>query len=1258
MMRALFERWDVIPIRWFVDEGTFSAAASDREARREAGSYLLKDPRVTIPSQAPHRRLRGVYGSGTSRPVSTAARVRKAKKVSADEAGFLAAMRAYRGGSREGTLLEKLAARCAGRGHFPMALQIGLERRAQGFTDPQAKLDWDLKVGRWAEQAGELHAALKIYLRDHDPKMPANQRVVFVKPGYEEAFARVQGGPSPWIEAARRKMAAGDYLEAEELLREAGTMNLYALHRRKDLLQPHYNRFILTYKGGLGSLVNEKAFDGGANVVRLKDGADKDPAIEAQIEALRAEIQAAKGAVAERFVQEAEALRGRIRTAKPSELPALLLRLARAEQALKTLQELETLPIARFNAAPWLQRAKVKLASGFFHEDPADWEEGMKIVGLLKRYAELEKRKQAVFDTFVGLYPEGSSFVFAAEVDPKAKDQNEWQPSAKAVHESQILKTLRRLEGKGFWFTSIEGQDPALAAYAREMLADLRATVKFEEERERLGLEAYADYFNLKVTGFTEDREPVEGLEALEAFVAKRERLYAGPEAARFFENIVEDERKDQMENNEGYRLRRELDDALLSLKDFQYNEALFRRIDEFGWVEGDPELGWFEALPESAGPVALSAKAVEEFPQFIFSRAEVYRRYLEEELKRARELDAKEVQLRRTNLGLGLKTGVTHLLTVGLSAYEAYREGRSVEIEAIWRQVHGPRETEAQGRLDAFQKELAEIQARFANLETADDERSVLRAFREIHAVAAAWEEAHTRGLLERELLLLKTQGAPASRLDAVASELKQISNDAWASDSADRAAAFRRVQDRIDLEALRAEVDGRVKAYAAMENEVELSDDIWNGIGDFYTFLPSLIDEDWDWKDRMNQAQPFVVLRRKYRQLLEMVDSGDPAQVEEARKGFLRLNSAALHSDLSKVYDSASSFNQYTVGIGIVVASGLTAGIASAGVAALGGGTLATGFTNAAVFTLSARVYRGAAYDGLSGVGRAFADIAKDPAGFTEETLLNWAMFKVIGVANHRFHAAFASRVEKVVANRMVERGLIAKAGDLTEDVMKADPALRQAALEEATKLGESFWPEIAKRGGAFGTEATTFQGWEFVMGNYANLKQSRFDPLGAAERAFSLHAWIHGVTFLGGLKVGNTLATALPFYRGLMRSLQTKIQERRQEARFREEVEGLRGEMYEKFGDALEARRSFEETFAEDNALGLKPVEEGLATYPSGNRGKTVEELDRLPWVQDARLAPNGLIEVELKYPFNGEGAVIRMYPEGREANGQWH
>lgn len=1255
-MRTLSGNLNLVPWTWFLDAERASVAAQPATRGGFSSAAFHESGHRRLPSvQA--RSARGVYAPGTSRRPAKTSRPRGAFGAAKPETEGLALQRAYQAGSRDGTLLEKLSARYAGQRDFAKALAIGLERRAQAFADPQAQLEWDLKVGLWAEQAGELHTALQIYLRDRDPKMPANQRVCFVKPGYEEAFSRIQSGPEPWIEAARRKMAAGDFLEAEALLREADTMNVYALHRRKDLLQPHYNRFVLTYRGGLGSLADEKAFDGTPNVVRLKAGADRDPAIEARIEALRAEIRAAKEGVPERFAQEFEALRGRIRAAKPRELPALLRRLARAEQGLKTLQELETLPIARFNAAPWQLRAQVKLASGFFHEDPADWEEGMKVVGLLKRYVELEKRKQAVFDTFVGLYPEGSSFVFAAEVDPKAKDQNEWQPSAKAVHESQVLKTLRRLEGQTFWFTSIEGPDPALAAYAREMLADLRATVKFEEERESLGLEAYADYFNLKVTGFTEDRDPVDDLAALEAFVAKRERLYAGPEAARFFEKIVEDERKDQMENNEGYRLRRELDEALATLKDFQYNEALFRRLDEFGWVEGDPGQGWFEALPESPGPVALSAKAVEEFPNFILSRGETYRKFLEAEVQRARELDAKEAVV-RGEVGQAWKRGFADLLTVGLQAYQAYREGRPVEIEIheVWRRVRTPRETEAQGRLEAFQKELAGLRSRVASLEGQQDGDTILRGFRELHAVAAGWEEAHTRGLLERELALLKAQGAPAARLEAVVAELKQISDDPWLQGGGERAASFRRIQDRIDHEALRAEIDGRLKAYAAMENEVELSDDIWNGIGDFYTFLPSLIDEDWDWKDRMNQAQPFTVMKRKYRELLEWVDSGDTAQVEAARKKFLRLNSATLHSELFGVYESASSFNQYTVGIGIVVASGLTAGLASAGVAALGGGTLATGFTNAAVFTLSARVYRGAAYDGLSGVGQAFVDIAKDPAGFTEETLLNWAMFKVIGVANHRFHAALASRVEKVVANRMAERGLIAKAGDLTEDLMKADPALRQVALEEAAKLGESFWPEIAKRGGAFATEAATFQGWEFVMGNYANLKQSRFDPLGAAERAFSLHAWIHGVTFLGGLKVGNTLATALPFYRGALGFLQQQVQRRHQSAILEERVEGLRGELYAKFGETLAAQRSFEESFAPDNGLGLKPVEEGLATYPAGRRGRILEVLDGLPWVQDAVLAPNGLIEVSLKYPFNGGGPVIRMYPEGREADGQ--
>ncbi|MFO1462157.1 MAG: hypothetical protein U1F66_00090 [bacterium] len=1123
----------------------------------------------------------------------------------------------FEAGHREPALLEALARRCAEAGRFQKAVELGLQRRLLGFATPEAKIAFDLEVGAWAEQNDDLLLAKWIYLREHDPEMIYYQQSCFVKMPYLDAYIRLHEDPRRWVAAARRKLAAGDFLAAESLLKSAERMNDYTVYRRREV-KPHWNPIVVSYPASLGSLKNERAADGSWNLEPTKLTADKDPKIAAEIETLRAELHSFETGLAERVQAEGETLQAQIEKGGAAQqakaearqgewtalqtslseldhlasgqewdvaadrlkniadflevgqwdavdslfmdlagpvqkilpwepedadkrkvfqgqataflsvlaeaLPAvesrdaasLKLKVAALRAALATWRETAEGGIQHLQVSTLLRKARLHLAAGYFYGRADLAMEGRRELAALQRYAQIELRKNAAFQDLARLYPEGTGLIFRSELGEEDKKTGvyDMRPSPKVVENSRILKTLQRLET----------DDPALTALMKEVLEDCKAGAHLRDQREVEPETGFTYELGYEVTGYSEKDELGRDAAALEVRTRELERLYGNDDAeiVRFIKAIQKDEHDELYEKNMGYRYQRDLEVNLARLKDFAINEAAFQAARENEYQGIDAEM----------------AKALVAFLQ---NSGKLYEKYLEEQVAKAREQET----LHSVD---GWHAGASLLAYgYGMVKYEFARKAGAPETYLEEVRLAMLSETEkAQRRLDEFRDQFKKVQGDLASIDF-NDLPGTFATLERISAEEQAWEEAHTLGILKWEMAEVeKISSSATSRMKPLAEKLE--TTDPWSGkgqlSSEERRQSYLRLQQRVEFEVLRAELCARISAYDSMGDEADLYDDIWNGLGHAVEWVASPVT-DLDWEEFKSTGN-FDMVKRKYRELRDILDRDDLAAVESVRPRYQRLNAMAIHDELQDEYEDLALSNRLSLGLAATPFAAVGGALFAEGAAVLGAGRIGMGFANALGFTLTARVLHGAAYHGFPGVGKAFTDIGSDPFGFSEEVLFNWAMFGVLGKVNQAFSKFFEGRVEGVIASRLVARGRLASGTVITEELLAKDAALKAAYLEESAAVN-GFRTEILRRGGAFAVEAGTFQGWDFLMGNYQLAKIGRFDPKLAAKKAFSLEAWVHGLAFLGALKMGNTMALGVPGFARLQLWLGARMQAR---------------------------------------------------------------------------------------------------------------
>jgi len=1056
----------------------------------------------------------------------------------------------YQDGQRDARLIEELARRYAESGKFAQAVQVGLQRRWLPFATPQDKVAYDLEVSAWAEKNDDLVLAKWIYLRENDPEMIFYQQSIYVKPPYEAAYIALHREPKKWVESARRKLAAGDFLAAEQLLTQAERLNGFTVYQRKEL-KNGMHRLVISHPLSLGSLKNEKASDGSWNLVPTKETQDADPGILLEIEALRGEIHSFESGLKDLLQEEAVAslqemanratagnqkklversnefdslkvsfqqlevlesggewknahvvleslsqsagkgdwnavesaffdlahpiqkvlpwspqdpekakvfqesameflglLSEALPMAQARNSAGLVVKLTAMRESLSRWEDSAEGGIQHLDASPLVRKARLHLAAGYFYGRSDLAEAGKRELAALQRYSEIEPRKNAAMLDLAKFYPEGSRLLFKTELteQDKATCAYDMRPSPKLVEESRILKTLHRLET----------DDPALAALMKEVLADLRKTVHRHEHREVEPETGLTYDLGDEVTGYGESDGLSRDAGALEARVQALEKLYGHDDAeiVRFIREVQKDEHAELYEKNIGYRYQRDLEVNLARLKDFSINEAAFRTAREIGYVGVDANM----------------AKAL---VAFLKNSGKLYEKFLEEEVARAREHD---IQHYASGMGPGaalLGRGFNLLkyeygLWMGTSpqVLDGLREDARTETE------------KAQSKLDEFRAEFKQVQDNLESIDASDLPKT-FAALEQISKQEQTWAEAHSLAILKWEMAEVeKISSSAGSRMKPLLQELENT--DPWSGNSVNtleaRLQAYLGLQQRVDFEVLRAEVSARISAYDEMSDEADLFDDIWNGIGNAGAWVASAVtDAEWD---DFESTGNFEIMKRKYRELSTSLDQEGLPAVDGVKAKFQRLNAMAIHEELQDEYKDLTLSNRLSLGLAVTPFAAGAGALFAEGAALLGVGRLGVSFANALGFTLTARVLHGAAYHGLSGVGKAFTQIGNDPFAFVEETMLNWAMFGVLGKANQAFSKFFEGKVEGLIAARLVTRGKLSAGVTVTEEMLAKDAVLRAAYLEESAAVN-GFKTEILRRGGTFADEAATFQG-----------------------------------------------------------------------------------------------------------------------------------------------------------------------------------
>lgn len=767
--------------------------------------------------------------------------------------------------------------------------------------------------------------------------------------------------------------------------------------------------------------------------------------------------------------------------------------------------------LQHLEASGLLRKARLHLAAGYFFKRSDLTEAGRRELRALERYVDIEARKSAAFFDLAKLYPEGSSLIFKTVLSEQDKIAGvyDMRPAPKWVDQSRILKTLRRLDS----------DDPALAATMKAVLSDLRHDLRLKDQRE-VGKETGLTYeLGEEIVGYQEDETFGRDAMALEARTRELERLYGqdNAEIIRFLREVQNDEFREFYQKNTGYRYQWDLASNLARLKDFAINAEAFRVAREGGYREVNAEMA--QALTE-----------------FLKNGGKLYEKFLEDQVIRARERETMRFGQPSHQWGYIAQRTFDALRYYGASALGASSES----ILALKQEMLSETERAAQA-LAKFRAQFSMVKARLDSLDISNLVQT-FTVLEEISIQEQGWAELHSLGILKWELEeIQKISSAAKSRVSPLIEQLE--SKDPWSGtlDMKGRLETFHDLQRRIEFEAMRAEVSARIAMYDGMEDEADLFDDIWNGLGNTAAWLVSpIVDAEWD--DFENTGN-FAMVKRKYRELLEQLDREGLKALEDGKRILARLNAMAIHEELQGEYEDLALSNRLSLGLAMTPVAAVGGSLFAEGAALLGAGRVGMGFANALGFTLSAKVLHGAAYHGLQGVGEAFQQVGENPIGFAEETLLNWAMFGVLGKINRAYFKFFEARVEGLVVSRLVAQGRLASGAVLSEEMLAKDAALQAAYLEESN-IVNGLRTEILRRGGAFAAEAATFQAWDFLMGNYQLAKIGRFDPKLAAKAAFAPQAWLQGFAFLGALKMGNILSMGLPGFARLQMWLDERM------------------------------------------------------------------------------------------------------------------
>jgi hypothetical protein len=503
--------------------------------------------------------------------------------------------------------------------------------------------------------------------------------------------------------------------------------------------------------------------------------------------------------------------------------------------------------------------------------------------------------------------------------------------------------------------------------------------------------------------------------------------------------------------------------------------------------------------------------------------------------------------------------------------------------------------------KADAVLARLDETNTKFT------DAASKKEAFDGLKAVASEvrdLEEAHVRGSLEKMISQLKKLPSSDTQLAQIESDLSKITPENVSGTGA-RIKAYGDVASRLQRVAVVRTVDARIKMYEEFQSEMKAGDrwlDVSHTIA--YGVTLGLVGPRDDYA--VPGIEDVAEVLAKYRGIRKLVASDDEGDRAEGLKAFTNLEAGTIHKTLQGDYEKVATINSFTIGVGIVLASALTAGVASAALAPFVSGTALGGEilfgVNVLAFSASTHIYRAPFY-GTKELGKLAS------LDFAGELVMNAAMFKYLGKAMETFDKYFEKGLE-VVARRNVAARL-STAITVTSGA-GAESGMAKAVAEEMDALRRTLGIKMGKTAGSFVYEGVKFQQWDFYVTAGRLAMRGDKNPIGGAlTQSTSVKSLTHSFAFLFMLKAGGALQESLTvkMHEGMKDLLLGPDFGKYMEG-LNERIEGLRSglEHYVETGKGNpgELLKLYETSLLEQEAV--------LKKIPAGYRNEALVELNK--------------------------------------------
>lgn len=619
-------------------------------------------------------------------------------------------------------------------------------------------------------------------------------------------------------------------------------------------------------------------------------------------------------------------------------------------------------------------------------------------------------------------------------------------------------------------------------------------------------------------------------IEDVEAYTQELNDLYQSPELKTFFTKLQEIE-KESFKDNEGFRARQDYSEAIQSLK------LIDACLVQFAKYESEDLKG--------LTPEKLTAGKT-----FLETRVKAYQTFLLEERKR--------VKLENGWAGLTDQACTNGEMGTGTSNLAIFEWQRlNVELKKV----------------DALLASLGKIETKFTD---ASSKKEAFAALKQAATEARGLEEAHVRGSLETMIGQLKKLPSSDTKLALIEADFAKITPETM-SDPEARIKAYGEILSRLQRVAVVRTVDARIKMYEDYQSELKAGDrwlDVSHTIA--YGVTLGLVGPRDDYE--VPGLEDVAKVLAKYRGIRNLVASDNESDRAEGLKAFGNLEAGTIHKTLQGDYEKVATLNQFTIGVGIVLASAFTAGMASAALSPFLAGTAFGGEilfgVNVLTFSASTHIYRSPFY-GTKELGKLAS------LDFAGELVMNAAMFKYLGKAMETFEKYF-------------EKGLeVASRGNMEV-------------------LRKSLGIKIGKAMGAFAYEGIKFQQWDFYVTAGRLALKGEKDPIGRAlSLSTSVKSLTHSFAFLFMLKAGGALQEPLTVK--IHEGMKDLLLGPEFEAYFKglnERIEGLRAGL-EHFaetgkGNPSELLKLYEQSLLEQEAV--------LKKLPAGYRNEALVERNK--------------------------------------------